>query len=233
MRKALLPLLLICCLLLTGCVPLTSELRPVDSQYEMPMPEDDGGNLPAVGDVISARVMPAVLYFPSEDGQELLSEAAVVTVEAGETLPLRLVKALLNGPATPEARQIAPEGTSVLSVRRSGNTAVVDLSMEARIVDTPRQLFFMRSAIVNTLCGVEGIVCVDVLIAGRAILVMQLACGAGAANTATLPAQWSQALSESELVSEGTADVSRIAVLYHPVRGSRLVVPEARRMARA
>ena len=217
------------CLLLAGCVPLTSELRPVDAAYVMPMPEDAPA-APAVGDEIVPRVVSATLYFPSTDGHELIAEPTVVMVEAGRTLPRCLMEALLNGPASPEARRAFPEGTSLLSVRRSGDTAVVDLSMEARSVETPRQMFFMRAAIANTLCGVEGIEYADVLISGRALPLMPLPCGAGVANSASVPAQWSQALSESELAGDGGSDVRRYAVLYHPARGSRLIVPETRQI---
>lgn len=220
---------LVLCLLLTGCVPLTSELRPIESQFDMPLP-DEAAPSPAIGDAVGDRVVSAALYFPSYDWQELIPEATVVTVEAGKTLPHRLVEALLDGPATEEARRVAPEGTSILSVRRSGETAVVDLSMEARSVETPRQMFIMRAAIVNTLCGVEGIACVDVLISGRALSPMPLACGAGTANTLPVVAQWNQALSESEIAVSGVADISRTAVLYHPARESRLIIPEARQI---
>ena len=224
-RTAALSLML--CLLLTGCVPLSSELRPVDSHYEMPTPQEEPA-APAIGDVIADRPVSVVLYYPSADGQELFPEPAVITVEAGKSLPLCLVERLLSDYPAADAQAVAPEGTSALSVRQSGDTVVVDLSMEARAIDTPRQMFLMRAAIVNTLCGVEGVNKVDVLISGRAPPLMELPCGAGSENTASIPVQWSQALSESELASDGAAYIARVAVLYHPARGSRLIVPEAR-----
>ncbi|MBR3505356.1 MAG: GerMN domain-containing protein [Clostridia bacterium] len=216
-------LLLALCLPLTGCVPLYAELHTGDSHFEMPVPEEAPAG-PAVGDEILPRTVPATLYCPSEDGQELSSAAAEITVGAGETLPQRLVGALLED----AARGVAPEGTSALSVRQSGGTVVVDLSLEARAVETPRQLFLMRAAIVKTLCGAEGVSCADVLISGRALPVTALPCGAGRPNDAPLAVQWSQALSEAELAGEGAVDVSRTAVLYHPARNSRLIVPETR-----
>ena len=59
-RTAVLSLLL--CLLLTGCVPLTSELHQFDEQYEMPMPQE-AAPAPAVGDDIRPRTVFASLYF--------------------------------------------------------------------------------------------------------------------------------------------------------------------------
>lgn len=220
---------LIICLLLTGCVPLYSELRPVDSQYEMPTPQEEPA-APAIGDEIAPRNVSAMLYYPSADGQELYPEATLLTVEPGKSLPLCLVERLLNNYPATDAQRVAPEGTSVLSVRQSGDTVVVDLSLEARAIDSPRQMFLMRAAIVNTLCGMDGVSNVDVLISGRALPIMALPCGAGQASTASISVQWSQALSESELASEGAAYIGRVAVLYHPVRGSRLIVPEARQI---
>ena len=217
---------LILCLLLTGCVPLTSELHPIDTQYEMPTPQETVE--PALGDAVAPRIVSAALYFPSDDMMELIPQQTWLTVEPGRTLPLCLVEALLEAPASPDARRVAPEGTSVLSVRQSGGTAVVNLSMEARSTDTLRELFIMREAIVSTLCGVEGIEYVDVLIAGRAESPFPLPCGAGWADGMSIPARWSQALSEAEMAADSASDISRLAVIYHPARGSRYIIPEAR-----
>ena len=222
-RTAVLSLLL--CLLLTGCVPLTSELHQFDEQYEMPMPQE-AAPAPAVGDDIRPRTVFASLYFPAIDRMELVLERNVITVEPGKTLPLCLVEALLKGPSSSGARPLAPEGTSVLSVRQSGETVVVDLSMEARSLESPRQLFLLRAALTNTLCDAEGISCVDVLISGHALPIFEIPCGAGFGSDVSMPAQWSQAQSESELAGDG-AFISRTVVLYHPARGSRLIIPEA------
>ena len=55
-----------------------------------------------------------------------------------------------------------------MSVRRSGDAAVVDLSAEAAAVENEQQLFFMRAAIARTLCAACGLDAADVLIDGRA-----------------------------------------------------------------
>ncbi|MBQ8952537.1 MAG: GerMN domain-containing protein, partial [Clostridia bacterium] len=118
-----------------------------------------------------------------------------------------------------------------LSARRSGGTVVVNLSREARGTDTLRELFIMRQAIISTLCGLDGINYVDVLIAGRAEPAFSLPSGAGWEDGMTIPARWSQGLSEDEMARDSASSIARLAVIYHPARGSRYVIPEARVVA--
>ena len=214
----------ILCLLLSGCVPLTSELRPVDGRYDMPLPESEAVE-PAVGDAVAGRTVEAALYFPAEDGQSLVSVPASVFVPGGDTLPRRLVQALLETPAPKGAQAVAPDGTSVLSVRQSGETAVVDLSIEARGARTDRARLLMRAAIVRTLCGVGGIAAVDVLVAGRSEWPFTMPCGAGTASLASVSTQWTQAQTEDEQAKDGEVFAERAAVLYFPARDGTHIVP--------
>ncbi|MBR4441757.1 MAG: GerMN domain-containing protein, partial [Clostridia bacterium] len=139
------------CLLLSGCVPLTSELHPLDSQYEMPLPNEEPAE-PAIGDAVAGRTVEATLYFPSADGQGLVPAQTSVFVAGGDTLPRRLAEALLETDPPKGAQPVAPEGTSVLSVLCSGGAAVVNLSIDARGEQAGKALLLMRAAIVRTLC---------------------------------------------------------------------------------
>ena len=222
-RTAVLALVL--CLLLSGCAPLTARLNPIDAQVSLPLPEADTP-APAVGDTIAPGEVDVTLYFPSADAQALVPMRTTLALAEGEPLPRRLVQALLSDSAANGARRAAPEGTAALSVRQFGDIAVADLSIDARGVENDRQLFLMRAAIARTLCGVNGIRTVDVLIAGRAESPFVLPCGAGDADS--LSAGYAQALAEDRRVGGESFTVRRTAVLYYPARDGLSLVPQAR-----
>ena len=217
------------CLLLTGCVPLTSELHPLDSHYDMPLPETQDIE-PAIGDAVAGRTVDATLYFPAADGQSLVPVAESVFVAGGDTLPRRLVEALLEAEPPEGAQAVAPEGTGVLSVRQSGGVAVVDLSIDARGAQG-RSALLTRAAIVRTLCGMGGVEAVDVLAAGRVEWPFTLPCGAGMASLGSVNAQWAQAQADDEQLKDGETQVERDVVLYYPARGASRVVPQLRTLS--
>jgi len=227
MKRAAGLLSLALCLLLAGCMPLTAVLHPLDADYDMPLPGAQSV-APAVGDAVVGREVEATLYFPSADQQDLVPTRAAIAVPADATLAECLARALLDGPGPAGTRRLAPEGVSVLSVRQSEETVVVDLSIGARAVEDARQLFLMRAALVNTLCGAEGIDVADVLIAGRAESPFALPCGAGRAEASSPLTQWTQAQSESERAGDETLSFGRTAVLYFPACDGRHIVPQAR-----
>ena len=213
------------CLLLSGCVPLTSELHPLDSQYEMPLPNEEPAE-PAIGDAVAGRTVEATLYFPSADSQGLVPAQASVFVAGGDTLPRRLAEALLETDPPKGAQPVAPEGTSVLSVLCSGGAAVVNLSIDARGEQAGKALLLMRAAIVRTLCGASGVSAVDVLAAGRAEWPFELPSGAGMAGQGSVSAQWAQAQAEDGQAKDGETAVERAAVLYYPSRDGRHIIPQ-------
>ena len=226
MKRIALALLTALCLALTGCMPITSELQAVEGNAQLPQATAAKTD-PVTGDTLSSRQVDAVVMFPSTDQQDLIGVERTLTVEGYQTLAFCLVQALLQGPDSADARRAAPEGVKVESVRVSDDVAVVDLSIDARSAGTPRQAYILRSAIVNTLSGIEGIRWVDVLVAGRVESSLALPTGAGEATTASLSAQWTQAQAEDELSEDETTRTQRQALLYYPDKSGRFVIPVA------
>ena len=222
-------ILALACVLLAGCMPLTSELHSIDQPVDMPRPTAQDID-PAIGDAVAAQEVEAALYYPSDALQELVPVNTALTVYASESLTRRLVEALLAGPGVDGARRVAPEGTAVRGVWRSGDTAVVDLSVDARSMDNPRQMFLMRAAIARTLCGVGGIRYVDVLVAGRAESPLSVPFGAVGVSGETVLTEWTQAQAEAERAGADDFSIERTAVLYVPARDTTLIIPRARRL---
>ena len=215
------------CALLTGCMPFAAELTSVDGNYHI---ETTAENVePAVGDWVADWQTEATLYYPAQNQLALVETRRTLEVGARQTLEERLIEVLLDADVPAGARSAAPEGTVLLSVRRSGSAAVVDLSAEAAAVENGQQLFFMRAAIARTLCAACNLEAVDVLINGRAASFSSLP--QGALNFDEMPAaslfmQFSA--DEGLAAGGGDSSVERRAVLYAVTADGERLAPYAR-----
>lgn len=222
---------LIISLLLSGCMPFSSELLPVDQGYELDnLPQDTA--LAAVGDEAGAWQTEAVLYYPAQNQQELIEVRETVEVEKGQTLEACLVERLLEDDVPFGARLAAPQGTRLLSIRRGEGVAVVNLSVEEAGVESEQQLFLLRAAIARTLGAACDLDAVDVLFNGRARSAGTLAQGALPGGSVSALPLWMQLLSEEESVSAGESpSLERTAVLYGLTADGQRLVPYARTLS--
>ena len=123
-----------------------------------------------------------------------------------------------------------PEGTRLIGIERSGNAAVVDLSIEARNVESDQMMMRMREVIAATLLGLDGIEAVNVLIAGREEGLFSLPAGAVSNVHDDLTAAWTRLSTEAELLArtEGeAASAERNVILYYPSRDGKYIAPVA------
>ena len=122
MMIKLLPLLL-CCLLLTGCIhdPLT----PAATSPMHGLPAPVVTSLPESQDV-------ATLWFRYGTEPLLAPESRIITHSRTEGHALAILRALLNGPgaASGELRSLFPQGTQVISCTQSGKIMFVMLSRQ-------------------------------------------------------------------------------------------------------
>lgn len=229
MRKfSLIVYALICALMLSGCMPLSVDLQRADQPVSLPEPEA-GAAEPAVGDSQPSYSYYVPLYFVSSD-QQLISFKRAVTVEAGGSLPEKAMLALLRSDGAAEAVSPFPEGTKLLSIERSGNVAVVDLTIEARNAEDDQRLMRMREVIAATLLGLDGIEYVNVLIAGREEGLLSLPAGAVSHVHDDLTAAWMRLSTESELLSRTdgeAASAERSVIFYYPARDGKSIAPVA------
>lgn len=110
------------------------------------------------------------VYYGSEDGKALAEET--VKLEIGGTEEYQagiVVEKLLSGPYRSEHKRVIPEGTSLISLRLKSNVATVNLSQEFEKYSGPADRLLARYSIVKTLCGIEGISKVQILVNGRGL----------------------------------------------------------------
>lgn len=226
MKRMLTGLLaLVVMMMLTGCMPLSVDLQRADQPVSLPEP---GGETiePAIGDSQSAVSYYVPLYFVSEDRQ-LISFKRAITVEPGQSLIEQALLALLRADDTVGAFSPFPDETKLLSVERSGNAVSVDLSIEARDVESDQQLMQMREAVAATILGLDGVEYVNVLIAGREEGLLSLPAGAADRVSDDLSAAWTRLSTEAELVSTEAASAERNVILYYPALEGGYLAPVA------
>ena len=213
------------CALLTGCMPFAAELTSDDGNYSIETTVETVE--PAVGDWVADWQREVTLYYPAQNHMALIETHRTLEVGARQTLEECLIETLLAADVPAGASAVAPEGTTLLSVRRGDKTAVVNLSCEAAAVDDSQQLFFMRAAIAQTLCVACDLEAVDVLIDGHAVGSSNGPQGALGYNEA--PASlFMQFSADEERTSGGDYTLERQAVLYAVTADGQWIVPYVR-----
>jgi len=228
-RILILFLTFFCALALTGCMPLSVNLQRADQQVMLPAPSETPSE-PAVGDSIPAVSQYVDLYLISSDRQQLVPLSRAVTVGAGQSLATKVLLTLLRTGDTADARSPFPDGTQLLGVEQNGNVAVVNLSIEARSVETDQQLLWMWQSVSATLIGLDGIEYVNLLIADRSESPFAVPMGAAANTDENLAGSWAHLTADQELFSRigDASSVERTAVLYYAARDGQYIAPVAR-----
>ena len=231
MKKAMALLMaLVCALMLSGCMPLSVNLQRDDQQITLPEPSSRPVD-PVIGDSMEAASYYATLHFVSADRQRLVPFSRAITVTPGQSLVTETLLALLSAEHVPGAYSPFPEGTTLLGVERNGGVAVVDLSLEARNVDSDQQRMWMREAVAATIVGLDGIEQVNVLVAGREEGMLSLPSGASSGDRTSLSAYWMMVTTERELLSrqdDDTSAVEREAVIYYASSDGNYIAPETK-----
>ncbi|MDP4180224.1 MAG: GerMN domain-containing protein [Bacillota bacterium] len=116
----------------------------------------------------SEKKQTITLYFANEDNSLLVKEERSVVVTDGAVLR-SAIKALMDGPQKKGLRKTIPEGTSLLGIRRDGNTAILDFSKEYNKSNDIAEII-ERISIVNTLTNLQGIEKVKILVEGKDLI---------------------------------------------------------------
>lgn len=228
MKKfSLIVYMLVCAVILSGCIPLSIDLQRADQPVLLPTPDTENYEA-VIGDGQPAVSYYVPLYFVSSD-QQLVSVKRAITVEPGQSLIEQAMLALLRADGTAGATSPFPEGTRLIGIERCANAAVVDLSIEARNVENDQLFMRMREVIAATLLGLDGIEYVNVLIAGREEGILSLPAGAVSGANDDLTAAWTRVSAEAELLSRTgeAASAVRNVILYYPSRDGKSIAPVA------
>ncbi len=227
MKRAIIICMFMCCaLMLGGCVPLAIDMQRADGEVSLPVPAAQSVE-EALGDVHRTVNQTVTLYVVSDE-QQLVPVERVISVDREGSVVTEVLHMLLSMEAPVGASLPFPEGTRLLSVQRSDNAAVVDLSIEARNVNSQQQLFRMRSVIAASLIGLDGIEYVSILFAGQSAGLMDMPAGVISDVQEDLSAAWARLSAENEMFaadeSESTS-IERTAVIYYPTRDGKYIAP--------
>ncbi len=226
-RIVLLLAAMLCAACLSGCVPLAINLQRSDDTATLPLPAAAPIEA-AVGDSQSPVREEIVVHLVSEE-HHLVPVKQEIEISDRASRSEEIIRAQLTAKDTADAKNPFPDGCTLLGLERSGNVAVVDLSIEARAVESERQLLWMRSAMAAALSGVDGIEYVNLLIAGRSEELMKLPAGLSNGTSTNLNTLEARLNAEREMIGHGeSAGVERRAVLYYAERGGKYIIPEVR-----
>lgn len=182
-----------------------------------------------LGETASDSSYEATLYYISSDGASLTRATRTLLVHGGDRLLDVVLEALFSASNRPAQSSIAPGDTRLISCEVTGGVVTVNLSIEARNVQSEQELLMMYLAISATLLELEGIQGVNVLINGRHESVLQLPCGIMCEIEEDATAAWAQVQSESErYFSASKGSLTRNALIYLPSADGSRLVPEMR-----
>lgn len=110
----------------------------------------------------------ATLYFSDENGMKLAKESRSVVLKEGETLEKAVIEELIKGPKTPGLYQVLPQGVKVLSAETKDGICFLNLSAEFNVsgMGSAAEELTVYS-IVNTLCDIEHVNKVQLLVEGK------------------------------------------------------------------
>ena len=221
---ALLTALAVC---LGGC--MFKKQEPADANdIALPEPSPEAQDM-ILGERQSVSAVNVALYFPAADGAGFSTVIRSIRAQSGEELLESAVRALLSTHPSSESMALSNGDTRLLSCEYACGTVTVNLSIDARSVQSPQEMLALETAIGNTLLGIEGVSGVNVLIGGQSEGFWQLPLGVQTETVASVTASYAQLQAERDrLQTEDAMPVSRKALVYFPTSDSSWLVPELR-----
>lgn len=212
---------------LSGCV-FNRHAPEAASDIALPEPEPEAQDM-ILGERAEASAVDVALYFPASDGAGFSSVTRSIRAEPGEAFLEAVVRSLLSARPGSESMALSNGDTRLLSCEYACGTATVNLSIDARGVQSPQELLALETAIGNTLLGIEGVGGVNVLIGGQSEGLWQLPLGVQTEMVSSVTASYAQLQAERDrLQAPGAMPVSRKALVYFPTVDSSWLVPELR-----
>lgn len=226
--------LLLCAVFLTGCTATAPSLPAPALPAASPDPEAP------IGDAGLQREAIVPLHLPSLDGQDLLTFYDIMFLPQDRHPAEAILTALLAHPGNSRVRPVGGSVQLTLSganpVEISGSVCTVNLSASALQL-TMQELYTAALCISTTLCELDDIRYVNLLIAGTPVAMDvggHLPLGALNASTgAELPVQWEQFSARRTPAGELPAHtpLTATATLYFPLADGSGIVAEPRRIS--
>ena len=146
------------------------------AEETLPEPEEEAPQM-LLGEAAAEYFYEATLYYAASDGISLSQATRTLLVQSGETLLDVVLETLLDPTGGPAQVSVVPGDTRVISREVSGALVTVDLSIDARNVQSEQELLRMYLGIAATLLELDGVEGVNVLIGGREEGLLGLPCG--------------------------------------------------------
>ena len=226
--------LALCAVLLTGCTQKTTILP------SSALPAKASPFTAPIGDAELQREAIVPLHLPSRDGQTLLTFYETMKLPRDRHPAEEILIALLAHQGNSRVQPLGGQVTLALSganpVEISGGVCTVNLSASALQLSM-QELYSAALAITATLCELDDVSYVNLLIAGTPIAMDvsgNLPLGLlNAASGAELPVQWEQFSARRTPVGELPAHtpLTATAALYFPLADGSGVVAEPRRIS--
>lgn len=228
----------LCGLLLTGCAPSPS--APDTLIAPLPtLPADESPHAAPIGDAGLNHEALAALYLPSVDGQQLLTFYERLTLSYSQHPAETVVRALLAHAGNARVRSLGGGVTLALSgsdpVEVAGGVCTVNLSASALQLSL-QDFYTVCQALTATLCELDGVRYVNVLVAGRPVAMdaagfLPLGSMTGQ-HGQELPVLWEQLVARRTPVGElpTAVPLTAAATLYFPLADGAGIIPEVRRL---
>lgn len=226
--------LALCVLLATGCVQQQSRLPAVT------LPPVAAGPEAPVGDAGLQEESIVTLYLPSVDGQSLVAVYETLTLTRDQHPAEAVLRCLLAQEGNSRVQSLG--GSVVLSlagtdpVELCGEICTVNLSAAALQLSS-QELYTVALAMAATLCELDGISYMNLLVAGNPVAMDvsgNLPLGAVKSELGQeLPVLWEQLSSRRTPVGElaSATPLTATAALYFPLADGCGIIAEPRRIA--
>lgn len=229
--------LTLCALLLTGCTSAPQE--DTDSMPRPTLPATVSGYTAPIGDAGLTYEALTALCLPSRDGQQLLTFYDTLTFSYSLPPAETILRALLSHEGNSRVKPCGGDAPLSLvgsdPVEVSGGVATVNLSASALQL-SQEDLYTACLSIAATLCELEDVSYVNVLVSGRPVAMDAagyLPLGSLTAQAGQeLPVLWEQLVARRTPVGEKptATPLTAAATLYFPLADGSGIVPETRRL---
>lgn len=220
------------CVMLSGCSPVAFEVQPEATGLVLPEPEVSTPEAP-MGDSRLEGNLSVGLYYVSEDGQALRQVWRQISLPSDKTLEEVVAENLLSTPEDTGLSTVVPYGTTLLWLEQSNGVVTVDLSIDARNVENEQALLNMRAAFANTLCALDGVEYVNLLIGGQEEGILGMPMGTMTQNDGNLATLWAQVQADEARFIQGLEEertLERYVTLYFPAQDNTYILPEVRKI---
>ena len=162
-----------------ACLTLTfSQLEEVESVYvtveghELPyrtIQQLTAGDILLAGGAEEPMALGVELWYLRQNGQALGMERRQIVKTVDQTVVQAVLAAWAEGPEEDGLTSCLPEGSQILSVELRNGVCTVDLSPEfiEGLPQDEKTAALMVYAMVNTLCGVDGVEAVQLYVEGQ------------------------------------------------------------------